>query len=344
VSCFSHALSLFLLAALGANAQEAVDVLGTVADPGGIAIPSAIVQLSASSPDRHYHGQTDTKGRFRITGVVPGNYEIEIRLEGFQSRTFRVRVDAGKAADVGIQQLSLAPCNSPGGPICDDFYYGSPKKLLSSGLFDPAACPNSTAVRMLKHQIAYQRAEGYDPLRGLSVIHAHVWMRGPVTGFYIREPMYGALPTIRDSYIFNGEGLHGGGSCPIEQNWQACIEGFAEPGGTDAKVATCEITIDQRRIPAWRPSPDSAQKRQIAREVRRQIEDQWGPAQKIVVRDFNLADNQLTIYMKTTEGDEYHGCGFRAMKTPHCESWRLFGQSPIAGIRKWIFARPYVLK
>jgi hypothetical protein len=69
-----------------------------------------------------------------------------------------------------------------------------------------------------------------------------------------------------------------------------------------------------------------------------------GRSGEIVVRDFNLKDNQLTIYMQNGDGEEFHGCGFRAMTTPHCEGWHLFGQAPISGIRKWIFAKPYELK
>lgn len=335
---------LFLTAALVANAQTAAGLFGTVVDPGGFALPRAIVHLSTSNRERQYDGLTDTKGRFRFSEVLPGDYEISIQLQGFQARTFDVRVNSGTATDVGVQQLSFAPCNVPGGPICDDFYYASPKKTENSQTRGPGGCPDSARVKMLEHQIAYQRTEESDPMRGLSVIHADVWMRGRLTGFYIREPMYMAVPGIRDTYIFGEDGLRGGGTCPIEKNWRVCIEGFADSGSAEANVTTCRLTIDLRHIPRWRPSPDSEQKRRIARELRREIEDQWGEAEKIVIRDFNLADNQLTVYVKTKDGEQYHGCGFRAMQTPHCEGWHLFGQAPISSIREWIFARPYKLK
>jgi len=198
---------------------------------------------------------------------------------------------------------------------------------------------------MLKHQIAYQRTQESDPLRGLSVIHADVWTRGPITGFYIRERMHGAVPTIRDTYLFDDQdGLRGGGTCPIEKDWRGCIEGFADPNRTRDKVTTCATTIDLRQIAPWEPSPNDKQKRQIARELRHDIEDQWGEAEKIVVRDFNLKDNEITMYMKTADGDEYHGCSFHPARTPHCDAWHLFGQAPISSIRKWIFAQPYTIK
>jgi hypothetical protein len=198
---------------------------------------------------------------------------------------------------------------------------------------------------MFKQQIAFQRTEESDPLRGLSVIHADVWMRGASTGFYVRERLKGSIPTIRDTYLFDKEdGLRGGGSCPVERNWRACIEGFAKPAPADERVTTCAATIDIRQIAAWEPSPNDKQKRRIARELRHEIEDQWGKAARIVIRDFNLKDNQLTIYMKTEDGDEYRGCSFHPTRTPHCDGWHLFGQAPISSIRKWIFARPYEIK
>lgn len=222
-------------------------------------------------------------------------------------------------------------------------FMSSAQKTVGVGAGDAGVCPNSTALEMFKHQIAFERSEGVAWWRGLAVIHTDVWMRGGLTGFYIRERLYRMDPGMRDTYIFDEDGQHGGGSRPVDKNWQACIAGFAESDSAGGQVTTCKNTIDSRRIPAWRPSPNNAEKLRIARELRREIENAWGPMEKIVVRDFNLADNDLTMYFKTKEYEQYQGCWFRAMKTPHC-GWHLFGQSPISGIRKSIFARPYVLK
>ena len=35
---------------------------------------------------------------------------------------------------------------------------------------------------------------------------------------------------------------------------------------------------------------------------------------EIVIRDFNLKDNQITMYLSLPDGDYYMGCGFRAMQ------------------------------
>ncbi len=336
--------SLLLLAVLVRASPESGSVVGTVFDPGGYPLSRASVHLSASNPERNYSGQTDINGRFRIDAVPPGDYKATISLQGFRSSTQNVRVNSGDATDVGAQQLAVGECNTPGGPICDDLYVSQPRRGRNVDRATQDACPNSMALGMLKHRIAYQRTEEYDPLRGLSVIHLDVWMRGPLTGFYILEPMSGAVPTIRDTYLIDEkDGLQGGGSCPLDKSWRSCIEGFADTIATGVEARTCSTTIDLRRIPPWEPSPNDKQKRRIARELRHEIEDRWGEAERIVVRDFNLKDNQLTIYLRTKDGDQYHGCAFHALRTPHCDGWHLFGQAPISSIRKWIFARPYEL-
>jgi hypothetical protein len=109
-------------------------------------------------------------------------------------------------------------------------------------------------------------------------------------------------------------------------------------------VTTCAANIDTRAIPAWEPSPNDQNKRKIAAELRVEIEAHWRGAQEIVIRDFNLRDNQITMYLKMPDGDYYRGCGFHATQDPHCEGEHGFGMASVAKIREWIFARPYRLK
>jgi len=78
-------------------------------------------------------------------------------------------------------------------------------------------------------------------------------------------------------------------------------------------VRTCAITLDLAAIPTWRPSPNDETKRRIADELRREIEAQWHGVQEIVVRDFNLKDGLIKMYLKLPDGDYYESCGFHAM-------------------------------
>lgn len=215
---------------------------------------------------------------------------------------------------------------------------------LAFGPPKPESCPDPNTMEFFKHQIAYERTEELDPLKGLPLIHVDVWMRGPLTGFYIRDQLKTFIPTVRMTYLFGPDGLQGGGTCRVEKNWRECIEGFAGIQHATNVVRTCTTSIDMQTIPAWRPSPDDQRKRQIADELRSEIEAKWPGVQEIVIRDFNLKDNQIMTYLKMPDGDYYQGCGFHAMREPHCGSWHLFGTVPNSTIRKQIFKLPYRLK
>ena len=229
---------------------------------------------------------------------------------------------------------SQAAQQQPDGPELG-LTFGPPKSV---------SCPDPDAVDLLKHQIAYERTEELDPLKGLPLVHAEVWMRGPLTGFYVGDQLKTFVPAVRMTYLFGADGLQGGGTCPVEKNWRECIEGFAGIQHATSVVRTCTTTIDLRAMLAWKPSPNDQRKRQIADELRSEVEVKWPGVQEIVVRDFNLKDNQITMYLKMPDGDYYQGCGFHAMREPHCESWHLFGMAPNSSIRKRIFDLPYRLK
>ncbi len=207
-----------------------------------------------------------------------------------------------------------------------------------------SSCPDPVALEVFRHQIAYERTEGTYALKGLSAIHADVWQRGTVTALYIRERLRGFVPTVRIVYSVENYEAQGEYTCPVEQNWKECIQQHTDLEAARNIPRTCTAAIDMLAIPAWKPSPKDQIKRRIADELRREIEAKWQGAQQIVIRDFNLKDNQITMYLKMADGDYLQGCRFRALGEPHCDGWHLFGQAPASGIRKWIFEKPYRLK
>jgi hypothetical protein len=208
----------------------------------------------------------------------------------------------------------------------------------------PTSCPTAVALDDLKHEIAYDRTEELDPLEGLSVIHMHVLERGSLTAFYLDESLRTFPPNIRLAYFVGADGARGYSSCRTEQNWQKCVEESARLEEANYLVQTCSTTVDLSTIPVWEPSPNSPKKRQVADELRREIETKWPGALEIVVRDFNLKDRQITMYLRMPDADYFQGCGFHAMRETVCESWHLFGMAPVADIRRRIFNLPYRLK
>ena len=147
-------------------------------------------------------------------------------------------------------------------------------------------CPDERALQFFEHRIAYERTFEGDPLRGVPMIHTDVWIRGPITGFYVREQLKAFNnPAIRMTYLFGENGPQGGGTCRVEKGWRQCIEAFAPAENTSDPIVTCKKSINLRTIPAWTPSPDDQKKRQIAAQLRREIEALYQDAQEIVVRD-----------------------------------------------------------
>lgn len=205
-------------------------------------------------------------------------------------------------------------------------------------------CPNPATLDAFKHQISYERNEQGYPYKGLAKLHVAVWQRGPMTAFYVRDNLKGFAGSVRMADLYINGNLQGGGTCPANENWWECVEGFSDRKYLNYVVGTCTITVDTSAIPPWKPSPDDATKRRIASELRKEIEAEWPDVQEIVIRNFNLKDSQITMYLKMPDGDYFQGCGFHSSGGPHCEGWHMFGQAPLSSIRKWIFAEPYRLK
>ncbi|HEY1759103.1 MAG TPA: hypothetical protein VGG72_27270 [Bryobacteraceae bacterium] len=218
--------------------------------------------------------------------------------------------------------------------------------------FDDRPCPDTPAWELFKYQIVFERAEqSGGNLRRLNLIHIDAWERGGTTGFYVREPLPEFSTDGRMVYLFDKEAMTGGGTCPAAWTWTACVEEQARIAGaapTASAERTCTATLNIRGLPAWKPSPDSPQKRQVADELRRDIEAEWGRAQEIVVRDFDLRDPDITMYLRfpgeAPGGGEFKGCAFHSGRPTVCDGWHLFGQSPLSSLRKWVFAKPYRLK
>ncbi len=207
------------------------------------------------------------------------------------------------------------------------------------------ACPDQVALDAFKHHIVYEATWPSPTLKGQALIHIGVYQRGSVATFYVKEPLKDFPANLRMIYDFaNGRWSGGGTLCDTSQDWRECLERHRDP--SDPPAVTCESIIDLHAIPAWKPSPNDENKRRIAGELLKEIEHNWAdwPIHEIVIRDFNVKDEEITIYMRRADGPLYQTCAFNAMSRPHCQGWGGFGMSPLSGIRQYIFARPYRLK
>jgi len=79
-------------------------VTGIVRDSSGAAIPGATVQLRVDGNSTPREATTDQQGAFEFANLVPGQYEVSVALDGFDTAAVRVAVVAGQpaAADVTL--------------------------------------------------------------------------------------------------------------------------------------------------------------------------------------------------------------------------------------------------
>ncbi len=75
-------------------------ISGTVTDPSGAIVPQAIVQLRQLAGNNTNSVRTDTSGEFKFSGLVPGQYELQITAPGFRRTTQRVEVQPQQMAAV----------------------------------------------------------------------------------------------------------------------------------------------------------------------------------------------------------------------------------------------------
>jgi Ca-activated chloride channel family protein len=98
-------VALYLLALLGLTAVNRGTLAGVVLDTGGRPLPGATVRLTGPTPQLT---ETDGRGQFVFTNLVPGSYHVQVELSGFAPATITIAVQA----DVTVRhafRLSAAP-------------------------------------------------------------------------------------------------------------------------------------------------------------------------------------------------------------------------------------------
>jgi iron complex outermembrane recepter protein len=97
-------LSLFAVAAFAAPPQNTTAVIsGSVVDAGGGAVPQATVAVTSESTSGVKKDTTDGQGHFSVTGLLPGQYTVDISATGFTTDTeMHVQLTAGQTQTLAI--------------------------------------------------------------------------------------------------------------------------------------------------------------------------------------------------------------------------------------------------
>ncbi len=113
--------ALVLLSAASAAAQvERASLTGTVKDQSDAVIPGATVTARNVATDVPSTSVTDTQGAYTIAALIPGEYIVEVELQGFRKTSKRVALDTGQRARLdfalsvgGVEQSVTVEAVSP---------------------------------------------------------------------------------------------------------------------------------------------------------------------------------------------------------------------------------------
>ena len=82
------------------SAGPSGEIVGSVLDPSGAAIPGAKVSARRLPGEGARQAVTDQSGRFAMHGVAPGNYEVDFTAPGFEAATKDISVPTGNQAEL----------------------------------------------------------------------------------------------------------------------------------------------------------------------------------------------------------------------------------------------------
>src|SRR5882757_6398655 len=95
-----------------ANAQAiSGDVIGTVVDATGAAVPSAIVTVENIATGVKANATTSQAGEYRVSNLLPGTYNVTVTAKGFTAASVKnlsVELNRAVTANVTLQVGSTA--------------------------------------------------------------------------------------------------------------------------------------------------------------------------------------------------------------------------------------------
>ena len=103
-ACIVTVLSLVLLGSAQSNRGN---IIGTVTNAAGTALPGVRVALTGSSPSAV--AITNERGEFSFRNLAPGLYETRVELAGFATVISKVSVRSGRTERLSIKMQAGPP-------------------------------------------------------------------------------------------------------------------------------------------------------------------------------------------------------------------------------------------
>ena len=100
---FVATVALAALVPVAATAQTGSGVItGVVKDESGGAVPGAAIKVVNEGTGAAVDVFSNEQGSYEVTGLVPGQYRVEAALDGFETVSQRIALEAGQTAAIAI--------------------------------------------------------------------------------------------------------------------------------------------------------------------------------------------------------------------------------------------------
>src|SRR5205823_4899202 len=78
------------------------NVTGLITDPNDAAIPNATIKVKNTATNEERRAASNGSGRYTISQLLPGSYDLTAEAAGFRSSVQRVLLTAGQSAEINI--------------------------------------------------------------------------------------------------------------------------------------------------------------------------------------------------------------------------------------------------
>ena len=104
------AAALLLTTAALAQVPSAI-ITGTVVDPSGAVVPQARVTATQLDTSWTITRESASDGTFRLAGLEPGNYRLEVKVQGFAPDSRQIQLEVRQAVEIKVSLVLAATDN-----------------------------------------------------------------------------------------------------------------------------------------------------------------------------------------------------------------------------------------